>query len=155
MCHKLIIFICHIHNLIETPIHIFVVDDDPDDQAFIQEALAKEDPNCYFHTFNDGAEFADYLRVHPDVPAPAIFIVDHNMPRLTGMELLTSFYECGSFSQVVKMLWSTSFTEEILIASQTLGVRAFFEKPNSSEGFTKLARRILETALKSPTFRLY
>lgn len=112
----------------------------------IIEAINRLYPGCKFHTFADGAQCANFLSTNPSIPIPAVFLFDHNMPRKTGVELFEEIFKAHSYSQVTKMLWSTSFTTLIAEKCKLLGLNGFFEKPATADGFHQLAIRILEAA---------
>src|SRR5436305_9603343 len=73
---------------------ILVIDDDPNDQFFINRELAKLGPNVHVTFANDGEEALAYLKAEDKFadrsafPLPSIIFLDLKMPKLTGFEVL-------------------------------------------------------------------
>jgi len=71
------------------PAKILIVDDDPEDQEFLLEALTEIWPQADNVTKNDGAEALEYIEKNP--PPPSLIFLDLNMPLVNGFEFLSKF----------------------------------------------------------------
>jgi len=78
------------HNA--TPIEILLVEDSPGDVRLTQEALKDAKVKNTLSVVNDGVEALEYLRQvgkYKDVPRPDLILLDLNMPRKNGLEVLS------------------------------------------------------------------
>jgi CheY-like chemotaxis protein len=88
---------------------VLYADDDPDDIELIREAFDSFSQSVELVTFADGIELLHYLdRLDPLHPSPCLIILDVNMPRLNGKELLKKLRRNENFAEVPIVLFSTS-----------------------------------------------
>lgn len=88
---------------------VLYADDDPEDIELVREAFHVYVQNVELLTFNDGVELLSYIKtIDPFQPAPCLFIIDINMPRLDGKETLVRLRRHEKFSEVPAVLFSTS-----------------------------------------------
>ncbi|MEV0135529.1 response regulator [Dactylosporangium sp. NPDC050688] len=74
-----------------SPLEILLVEDDPADVALIEEALATQRVPLRTHHVADGADALAFLRglePFPDAPRPDLILLDLNMPRVDGRQVL-------------------------------------------------------------------
>lgn len=94
-----------------TPLKSIVLyaDDDTDDLQLVEEAFIKYKTNVELVTVPDGVQALAYLRnlSHFD-PTPCLIILDINMPRMNGKEVLVSIRNMNRFEEVPVVLFSTS-----------------------------------------------
>jgi chemotaxis family two-component system response regulator Rcp1 len=70
------------------PTRILIVEDNPMDVKFLQHVFEYEPGwNTEFVTVEDGEEAIEYL-LHPDTPKPDLVILDLNMPKKNGIDVL-------------------------------------------------------------------
>ena len=73
------------------PVEILLVDDNPADVALTQEAFSDNKLCNNLSVVNDGVEAMDFLRKkgqYASAPTPDIILLDLNMPRKDGREVL-------------------------------------------------------------------
>ena len=88
---------------------VLYADDDPDDIELIREAFDSFSQSVELVTFADGIELLHYLdQLDPLHPSPCLIILDVNMPRLNGKELLKRLRRNENFAEVPIVLFSTS-----------------------------------------------
>jgi two-component system, response regulator len=120
----------------DRPVRILVVDDDPDDQLLIREALAEARVQTDVQVVNDGLELLDYLRrggrfSRVDAPQPDLILLDLNMPRMGGHEVLQNLKTDPQLRQIPIVVLTTSKREEDVRRSYDFGANTFISKPNS------------------------
>ncbi len=69
------------------PLHIFIIDDDVEDQELLMEAFNEVDSTIKFSTAGNGREGINKL-IEGSVQKPDLTIVDLNMPMINGKQFL-------------------------------------------------------------------
>lgn len=88
---------------------ILYADDDLDDLQLVEEAFTKHANNIEMVTASDGIQALEYLDGLQKLdPKPCLIILDINMPRLTGKEVLLEIRKTSQFKDVPVVLFSTS-----------------------------------------------
>jgi two-component system, chemotaxis family, response regulator Rcp1 len=67
------------------------VEDSPGDVRMTQEAFREANPSVYLQVANDGVEAMAFLRrdgAHADAPRPCLILLDLNLPKMGGLEVL-------------------------------------------------------------------
>lgn len=135
---------------------IVVADDDPDDRLLVEAALHEAHVVNPIDFVEDGEELLRYLRRQGEYaglanrPLPALVLVDINMPRMTGLELLREVRADAALRWVPVVLLTTSNAEHDVRMAYDLGGNAFITKPSSFdalvEAMSSLARFWLAVA---------
>lgn len=124
------------------------VEDDPEDQLLIQEAIEDAQVENEFTFVNDGVEALEYLTrtgafEHlKDEPLPKLVMLDLNMPRKNGLETAKEIKENPDFAQIPIIIFTTSQADTDMMASYDLGVNSFMTKPTSFDGLIEVLRYI-------------
>lgn len=88
---------------------VLYADDDTDDIELVSEAFMEYAPSVELVTFSDGIEMLNYIQsIDTFQPAPSLFILDINMPRLNGKETLRRLRRLKQFIEVPAVLFTTS-----------------------------------------------
>lgn len=109
-------------------------EDDPDDKMLLEIALAKLGMRNYFIA-SDGVETIEYLQGLGKFsdkiryPTPTCLILDVNMPRMNGIEVLEWLKQREDQCIIPTVLFSGAATEKDLRRAYQLGVRTVFLKP--------------------------
>lgn len=116
---------------------IVITEDDPDDRFILQEAfreLGYQGPVVYLE---DGESLVDYLQtrmVHGDnTPSPALILLDLNMPRLSGTDVLKQIKRNPGMSHIPVIMWSTSDLDQDRRRCFQFGADSYLVKPDSME----------------------
>lgn len=128
---------------------VIIAEDDPDDRLLIQDAL-KEATNqsLEVHFVLDGAEMLDYLyrrgayRDGQKSPVPELVLLDINMPKKSGLEVLEEIKKDPALRTIPVVLLTTSRAPEHIARSYELGGAGFVTKPSSFTELVDLMRSI-------------
>jgi CheY-like chemotaxis protein len=123
------------------PITILVCDDDEDDRALTQQALADAHISNRVKFVEDGEQLLDYLYQRGafagetgEAPRPGLILLDLNMPKLDGREALKTMKEDPALRDIPVVVLSTSRLDEDIARSYQLGVNSFITKPVTFTG---------------------
>ncbi len=119
---------------------LVLVEDDDVDAMSVVRAFRKvriANPVC---RVKDGVEALSILRdpAGPLKETPFVLLVDINMPRMNGIELLQKIREDPNLKQTVAFMFTTSKREEDKFAAYNLNVAGYILKDRSGEDFLKM-----------------
>jgi CheY-like chemotaxis protein len=125
-------------------INVLLVEDDPGDVLMTREAFEE-----YLHNrldvVGDGAEALAYLRreaPHTDVPRPDLVLLDLNLPRRDGREVLEEVKNDPDLRHIPVIVLTTSQAEEDVLRSYQLHANAYVTKPVDFDGFIEAIKQI-------------
>ena len=115
-----------------TPIEILLVEDNAGDVRLAREALkdSKVANNLYVAT--DGVEAMDFLRKqgqYADVPRPDLILLDLNLPRKHGHEVLEEIKTNEQLKRIPVVILTTSKAEEDILKTYNLYANCYIVKP--------------------------
>jgi CheY-like chemotaxis protein len=119
------------------PITIVLADDDEEDRLMTKEALSESRLANDVRLVVDGEELTDYLfqrGTYADAPTPGLILLDLNMPKKDGREVLAEIKGDPRLRQIPVVVLTTSKTEEDIVRSYELGVNSFITKPVTFDG---------------------
>ena len=117
------------------PVTILLAEDDPDDQYLISEALDENRLNARLYVVADGEELLDYLNRRGEYqdnqkwPMPNLILLDLNMPRKDGREVLREIKADPAFQHIPVVALTTSQAEKDVTETYQSGVSGFITKP--------------------------
>jgi CheY-like chemotaxis protein len=134
-------------NIIDeaTPIEVLLVEDDPGDVVITQEALVGSKLVHNLHVVDNGERAVDFLRRqgdYHDATRPDLILLDLNLPRLDGREVLARIKADESLRQIPVVVLTTSDAEEDVLRSYDLHANAYVTKPVEFEAFIAVVRQI-------------
>jgi CheY-like chemotaxis protein len=127
------------------PIEILLVEDNAPDVRLTQEALKEGKVRNNLAVVSDGVEALDYLyRRGPfaDVTRPDIILLDLNLPRKDGREVLAEIKADPSLRRIPIVVLTTSSAEEDVIKTYDLHVNCYITKPVDMEQFVSVVKAI-------------
>ena len=128
-------------------INILLVEDNLGDIRLTLEAL-KEGKVCnQLLIARDGVEAMDILTRQPpyaDLPRPDLILLDLNMPRKDGREVLAEIKNNPSLKRIPVVILTTSKAEEDVLRSYDLHANCYITKPVDLEQFMKVIASIKE-----------
>jgi CheY-like chemotaxis protein len=137
-------------------IDVLLVEDDPADVLLIEEAFADNKVRNRLHRVADGVEALQFLRrqgQYADAPQPDLVLLDLNLPRMDGREVLAEVKADETLRQIPVVVLTTSKAEEDVLRSYKLHANAYVTKPVDFERFIEVVRQIDEffvTVVKLP-----
>jgi chemotaxis family two-component system response regulator Rcp1 len=123
------------------PIEILLVEDNPADARLTREAFKD---GKVFHNLNvvtDGIEALAYLRKegkYADAPRPDIILLDLNLPRKDGREVLSEIKSDDSLRRIPVVILTTSAAEQDVLSSYNLHANCYITKPVDLDQFLKV-----------------
>ena len=127
------------------PIKILMVEDNPGDARLAQEALKDSKINNSLYHVEDGVEAMRFLRrqaEYADAPQPDLVLLDLNLPRKDGREVLAEIKEDPKLKLVPVVVMTTSEAERDLVKSYDLHANAYVVKPIDLERFIEVVQSI-------------
>jgi CheY-like chemotaxis protein len=119
-----------------------IVEDDRVDAMTIERALKQElKVTNPIVTVGDGQEALDYLR-DPAKKRPGVMLLDLNMPRLSGLELLDLMRKDPDSRAIPVVVLTTSNEERDRMQSFLLGVAGYMVKPVDYLQFVNVVKTI-------------
>ncbi len=128
-------------------IEVLLVEDDPGDVLMTKEAFEDHKLSNQLHVVTDGVEAMAFLRrqgEHADAPRPALILLDLNLPRMDGREVLQAIKSDPELASIPVVILTTSEAEEDVLRSYSLHANAYVTKPVDFERFIQVVRQIDE-----------
>ena len=136
-------------------IAILLAEDSPGDVRLTREALKEARIMNALHVVEDGIEAMEFLRKtgkHTDAPLPDLILLDLNMPRMDGREVLAEIKKDENLMRIPVVVLTTSKAEEDIVRSYSLHANAYVTKPVGLAGFLKVIQSIEQFWLAVVTF---
>ena len=127
------------------PIHVLLVEDSPGDVRLTQEAFRNADKSIHLHVTVDGVEAMAFLKregAHADAPRPDLILLDLNLPKMDGREVLAHIKEDESLKLIPTVILTTSDAEADIVKSYQLQANCYLNKPVQLDAFENLVRSI-------------
>ena len=128
-------------------VDILLVEDDPGDELITREAFADNKIKNTLHVTRDGQEGLDFLYkrgVHADAPTPDLILLDLNLPKYDGRQLLEKVKSDIELCDIPIVVLTTSSAQEDILRSYKLHANAYVTKPVDLDQFMKAVREIDE-----------
>ncbi|WNI14390.1 response regulator [Actinacidiphila sp. ITFR-21] len=121
---------------------VLLVEDDPADALLIEEALSDRGvATRSIERANDGVAALEHLR-SPDTARPDLIVLDLNMPRMNGRELLAVLKDDPGLSTIPVVVLTTSSTPDDISAAYNQHANAYVTKPVNLDDFLEAVRGI-------------
>ena len=133
---------------------ILLVEDSPGDVRLTLESFRDANPDVRLHVAPDGAEAMAFLRReggHADAPRPELILLDLNMPKKDGREVLAEIKADESLKLIPTVILTTSEAEADVIKCFELQANSYLVKPVDLTAFEVLAKSINDFWLSQST----
>lgn len=121
---------------------ILLADDDTDDCAFFEEALAELTISTKLTAVHDGEKLMQLLNEEKPT-LPHILFLDLNMPRKNGFECLAEIKLNKKLKALPVIILSTSYEQEVVNLLFQNGAQYFIRKPSAFVQFKKIILYVL------------
>ena len=129
----------------ERPVIILMVEDNPTDVLIAKEGLSGARMLNTLHIADDGIEAMDFLHRRgkfPSAPRPDMIILDLNMPRKNGQEVLAEIKADSDLRDIPVIILTTSKSREDISKAYGLFANCYISKPVDFDEFTKVVQTI-------------
>ena len=129
------------------PIEILLVEDNAGDVDLTREALENGKLRNNLHVVSDGEAAMAFLRregKYAGVPRPGLVLLDLNLPRKNGREVLAEMKADEHFKCIPVVILTTSRAEEDIFRSYDLHANCFVTKPIELAHFVEVVQAIKE-----------
>ena len=133
---------------------ILMVEDNPADVRLTQEAFRNGKIHNSLSVARDGVEAVDYLRRRGrfhDAPRPDLILLDLNLPRMNGREVLAEIKADPSLMRIPVVVLTTSRAENDVLKTYDLHANCYVVKPADLDEFIDVVKSIEHFWLKSAT----
>lgn len=137
-------------------IEILLVEDNPGDARLTMEALREAKVHNRLSWVTDGDQALAFLRrqgPHAQAPRPDLILLDLNLPRKDGREVLASIKADPGLRCIPVVVLTTSQAEEDILRAYHLNANCYVTKPVDLEQFLKVVQAIKDfwlTIVKLP-----
>jgi CheY-like chemotaxis protein len=132
-------------HLRERAIEILLVEDSPSDAQLAIEALQSAKIANRLSHVEDGVEAMKFLRregPYSDAPRPDLILLDLNLPRKDGREVLAELKEDPKLKQIPVVVLTTSRAEQDVLRSYALHANCYISKPVDFTQFMDVVKSI-------------
>jgi len=126
-------------------VDVLLVEDDEGDVLMTREAFEYHKIQNRLHVVSDGKQALEFLRRtgrYADAPRPGLVLLDVNLPRLSGLEVLAELKRDDRLLTIPVIMLSTSQAEQDILRSYSLHANAYISKPVGLEPFIDAIRQI-------------
>jgi two-component system, chemotaxis family, response regulator Rcp1 len=127
------------------PIEVLLVEDSPGDVRLTQEVFRDANRSVRLHVAEDGMEAMEFLRKlgsHAHAPRPDLILLDLNLPRMDGREVLARIKADETLKTIPTVIFTTSDAEADIVRSYELQANCYLTKPVQLDTFEALVKSI-------------
>ncbi len=127
------------------PVEILLVEDSPSDTELTVEALREAKVANHLSIVEDGEKASQFLRrlgPFADAPRPDLIMLDLNLPRKDGREVLAEIKADDDLKTIPVVVLTTSRAEQDILRAYQLNANCYITKPVDFEQFLNVVRSI-------------
>ncbi len=127
------------------PVEILLVEDSPADIALTEEALLESKLHNNLYVVTDGEAAMAFLRrepPHESAPRPDLILLDLNLPKKNGREVLAEIKCDPSLSMIPIVIMTVSRDERDILESYRLHANCYIRKPVRFREFIEIVKSI-------------
>lgn len=126
-------------------LNVLLVEDNPGDARLAVEALREGGAKVQLHLAQDGVEAMAFLKreaPHGEAPRPDLLLLDLNLPRKDGREVLAEVKNDPSLRRIPVVVLTTSQAEQDVMSCYELHANCFITKPVDLDQFINVVKTI-------------
>lgn len=126
-------------------IDVLLVEDSPGDVRLTREAFKRAKVHVNLHVAPDGIAAMAFLARegdHADAPRPDLILLDLNLPKKDGREVLKEIKESPELKSIPVVILTTSASEADILRTYQLHANCYITKPVGLNGFLEVVRSI-------------
>lgn len=127
------------------PMEILLIEDDLEDAGLTIEALRSGDVPCRISLVRDGEETMEFLLRQGKfrrVPRPDLILLDLNLPKKSGREILTDLRENDNLAPVPVVVLTSSRAHQEIVEAESLHVQSYLTKPIDIDRFNAVVKSL-------------
>ena len=124
---------------------ILIVEDNKEDEELTLEILKNTTMDYHASVVRDGVEALEFLRkegIFKNAPSPHLVLLDLNLPRKDGRELLVEMKTDRHFKTIPVIILTTSHDEKDIIKSYDHHANCYMTKPGNLDELLKISASI-------------
>ncbi len=134
------------------PARILVIEDNASDVFLLARALKKQDLRFELVHLLNGTEALAFIRrqgAYADAENPDLILVDLNLSRYTGEDILREIRRATRLSGVPICVWSSSQSRRDEAQLKDLGISQFITKPSGLDQFMEIGKTLKDLLARS------
>lgn len=135
--------------MIDKPIEILLVEDNPDDEQLTLRTLRNNKLANNVHVVRDGEEAIEFLSCGGRYAGrdaansiPKLILLDIKLPKVNGIEVLKFIRTMPALKLVPVVILTSSREERDIVETYGLGTNSYIVKPVTFDQFTECVRQI-------------
>ncbi|WP_336338393.1 response regulator [Haloarcula brevis] len=127
------------------PVEVLLAEDNPNDIELTRKAFEEGKMLNNLHVVQDGVEAIQFLRQedeYADAPRPDIVLLDLEMPRKGGVEVLEDMEQDPVLKKLPVVVLTSSEAERDIVESYEHSANAYLTKPVGYQAFQDIVREI-------------
>jgi CheY-like chemotaxis protein len=127
------------------PVEILLVEDNPGDVRLTVEAFKEGKIRNRLSVVRDGVDALAFLRQEgpfADAPRPDLILLDLNLPRKNGRDVLAEINEEEGLKQIPVVVLTTSNAERDILGTRALNASCYINKPVDFTQFVTVVKII-------------
>ena len=125
-----------------TECRLLIVEDNPADVQFLQRALIEDGLAAQIDIARDGDRALEYLARCSEDERPDLVIIDVNLPRRDGIEVLRRCRFSPLLAETKTLMFTSSDDPNDHLRADTLGADSYIRKPRQLEDFAAIVKTI-------------
>jgi two-component system, chemotaxis family, response regulator Rcp1 len=114
----------------KAPVEVLLVEDNPADAKLVKFIFQSIEVPHHLTIVGDGAQALGRL-LDPEIPKPTVVLLDLNLPKLSGLEVLRRMRADRTTQSVNVVVFSSSLADADVRRTTALGIRAYLPKPDN------------------------
>ena len=126
-------------------VEILLVEDNPGDVVLFNEALQSSPVPTHLTVVEDGEDALAFLGRQPrfqSSPRPNLIILDLNLPKLNGSEVLQEIRQNSEFDTIPVVILTTSRSDKDVVAAYRMHANSYTVKPVDLPHFMEVLKEL-------------